>query len=120
MESSCRQAIERIMPGRTSKRDLIGELADALSRRGIKLMLYYHCGYGDREWQTRNFGTNDANRIGIDALFRKNWIAITIEVGVRQPPRRMVHRRRMVPSPFEEQNRALKVGYPGRIVCFND
>jgi hypothetical protein len=116
------QAIDRIMPGRTSKRDLIGELADALNRRGIQLMLYYHCGYGDREWQTHNFGTNDANQIGTDALFRENWVAITTEVGER-------YGRRLAgwfidegwyPSPFEEQNRALKAGYPGRIVSFND
>jgi len=116
------QAIERIMPGRTSKRDLIGELADALNHRGIRLMLYYHCGYGDREWQTRNFGVTDPNQIGTDALFRKNWIAIVTEVGER-------YRNRLVgwfidegwyPSPFEEQNKALKAGFPGRVVSFND
>jgi hypothetical protein len=116
------QAIERIMPGRTSKRDLIGELADALNRRGIKLMLYYHCGYGDREWQTRNFGTNDANQIGTDALFRKNWIAIITEVGERYGSRLAgwFIDEGWYPSPFEEQNRALKTGYSGRIVSFND
>ena len=116
------QAIERIMPERTSKRDLIGELADALNRRGIKLMLYYHCGYGDREWQTRNFGTNDANQIGTDALFRKNWIAIITEVGERYGSRLAgwFIDEGWYPSPFEEQNRALKAGYPGRIVSFND
>jgi hypothetical protein len=116
------QAIERIMPGRTSKRDQIGELADALNRRGIKLMLYYHCGYGDREWQTRNFGTNDANQIGTDALFRKNWIAIITEVGERYGSRLAgwFIDEGWYPSPFEEQNRALKAGYSGRIVSFND
>ncbi len=116
------QAIERIMPGRTSQRDLIGELADALNRRGIKLMLYYHCGYGDREWQTRNFGTTDANQIGTDALFRKNWIAIITEVGERYGSRLAgwFIDEGWYPSPFEEQNRALKAGYHGRIVSFND
>lgn len=34
------QAIEQIMPGHSSKRDLIGELADASNRRGIELMHY--------------------------------------------------------------------------------
>ena len=116
------QAIERIMPGRTSKRDLIGELAEALNRRGIKLMLYYHCGYGDREWQTHNFGTNDANQIGTDALFRKNWVSIITEVGERYGSRLAgwFIDEGWYPSPFEEQNRALKAGYPGRIVSFND
>jgi hypothetical protein len=116
------QAIDRIMPGRTSKRDLIGELADALNRRGIKLMLYYHCGYGDREWQTRNFGTTDADQIGTDALFRKNWTAIMTEVGERYGSRLAgwFIDEGWYPSPFEEQNRALKAGYSGRIVSFND
>jgi hypothetical protein len=110
------------MPGRTSKRDLIGELAEALNQRGIKLMLYYHCGYGDREWQTHNFGTNDANRIGTDALFRKNWISIITEVGERYGSSLAgwFIDEGWYPSPFEKQNRALKAGYPGRIVSFND
>jgi Alpha-L-fucosidase len=116
------QAIERIMSGRTSKRDLIGELANALSRRSIKLMLYYHCGYGDREWQTRNFGTTDPSQIGTDTLFRKNWIAIMTEIGERYGSRLAgwFIDEGWYPSPFEEQNKALKAGYRGRIVSFND
>ncbi len=116
------RAIEQIMPGRTSRRDLIGEIADALNRRGIKLMLYYHCGYGDREWETRNFGTTDPNQTGTDALFRKNWIAIITEVGERYGDRLAgwFIDEGWYPSPFEEQDRALKAGYPARIVSFND
>jgi hypothetical protein len=115
-------AIERIMPGRTSKRDLIGELADALNRRGIKLMLYYHCGYGDKEWSVRNFDTTDPNKIGADALFRRNWISIISEVGQRYGSHLAgwVIDEGWDPSPFEEQGEALKTGYPGRIVAFND
>lgn len=116
------QAIDRIMPGRTSRRDLIGELADALNRRGIKLMLYYHCGYGDREWESRNFTTTNPNQVGTDALFRKNWLNIITEVGQRYGNRLAgwFIDEGWYPSPFEEQNRALKAGYPGRIVSFND
>ena len=116
------QAIERILSGRTSKRDLIGELADALNRRRIKLMLYYHCGYGDREWQTRNFGTTDPNQIGTDPLFRKNWIAIMTEVGERYGSRLAgwFIDEGWYPSPFEEENKALKAGYRDRIISFND
>ena len=36
------QSIEQVMPGHTSKRDLIGDLADALNRRGIKFVLYFN------------------------------------------------------------------------------
>lgn len=35
------KAWERIHPGWTTERDLIGELADALGKRGIRLMLYF-------------------------------------------------------------------------------
>lgn len=34
---------EALHPGWTTRRDLIGELADALGRHGIKLMLYMNC-----------------------------------------------------------------------------
>jgi Alpha-L-fucosidase len=115
------QSIERIMPGHTSKRDLIGELADALNRRGIKLMLYYN-GSALSHQQPRNSGTTDSNQIGTDALFRKNWIAIVTEVGERYGSRLAgwFIDEGWYPSPFEEENRALKAGYPGRIVSFND
>lgn len=111
------QAIERIMPGHTSKRDLIGELADALNRRGIKLMLYYN----GSALRPRDLGT-DPNEIGTDAQFRKNWTAIATEVGERYGSRLAgwFIDEGWYPSPFEEENRALKAGYPGRIVSFND
>ena len=110
------QAIEQIMPGHTSKRDLIGELADALNRRGIKLMLYYNGS------ALSNFRTADPNQVGTDAQFRKNWIAIATEVGERYGSRvaGWFIDEGWYPSPFEEENRALKAGYPGRIVSFND
>lgn len=34
--------LEAILAGRTTKRDLIDELADALNQRGVKLLLYYN------------------------------------------------------------------------------
>ena len=36
--------VDRILPGRTCRRDLIGELADGLAAQGITLILYYHHG----------------------------------------------------------------------------
>ncbi len=35
-------ALDRWLPGHTSSRDLVGEIADALNARGIKLILYAH------------------------------------------------------------------------------
>jgi hypothetical protein len=111
------QAIEKIMPGYTSKRDLIGELAGALNRRGIELMLYYN----GSSLRPRSPGT-DPNQIGIDPQFRKNWIAIVTEVGERYGSRvaGWFIDEGWYPSPFEEESRALKAGYSGRIVSFND
>lgn len=110
------QSIEQIMPGHTSKRDLIGDLADALHRRGIKLVLYYNGS------ALTDFRGADPNEVGTDAQFRKNWIAIVTEVGERYGNRvaGWFIDEGWYPSPFEEENRALKAGYPGRFVSFND
>ena len=77
------KAVDNVLPGRTSKRDLIADLISALGRRGIKLILYYHCGRGDKEWQARNWATDDPNNWGMDPTFRKNWGNIITEVGLR-------------------------------------
>lgn len=36
------QTLENVMPGRTTERDLIADLAKALNKRNIKLLLYYN------------------------------------------------------------------------------
>jgi alpha-L-fucosidase len=38
------KSLDRILPGRTAHRDLVADIADALGKRGIRLMLYYHLG----------------------------------------------------------------------------
>jgi hypothetical protein len=42
-------AIERVLPGRTNKRDLIGDLARALRQRDVHFIVYYNhsCNHGD-------------------------------------------------------------------------
>jgi hypothetical protein len=77
------QAIEDILPGRTSERDLISEIADALEGRGIKLMLYYHSGYPcyhaiDEEWW-HAVGGDKADK----AAFHDHLCRIVAEVGER-------------------------------------
>jgi len=42
-------AMDEVIPGRTCKRDLIGEIADTLAKRQIRLMLYFHPGPGPSE-----------------------------------------------------------------------
>jgi Alpha-L-fucosidase len=43
------RAMDEVLPGRTCKRDLVGEMADALGKRNIRLMLYFHPGPGPAE-----------------------------------------------------------------------
>jgi hypothetical protein len=54
------QAIERVLPGRTAKRDLVADLSEALGRYGIRLLLYYHYGTCDAEWAAASGFNEDA------------------------------------------------------------
>ncbi|MBT2161514.1 alpha-L-fucosidase [Zobellia barbeyronii] len=38
-------SLDKLIEGRTTKRDLLGEMADQLHAKGIKLIFYYHYGY---------------------------------------------------------------------------
>lgn len=44
------KSIDAILPGRTTERDLVTDLSNALNAYGIRLILYYHIGHGDKEW----------------------------------------------------------------------
>ena len=39
------KALDTIISGRTSSRDLLGEMVDRLHKKGIKVIFYYHYGY---------------------------------------------------------------------------
>jgi len=57
-------AIDRVLPGRTTRRDLIGELADACHARGLRFILYYNhsCNNGDDpDWEYA-VGYHDADK----------------------------------------------------------
>lgn len=67
--------IDSILPGRTCPRDLVGDLADALNRRHIRLELYFHPGHDDGPWwQRTHFDENKA------AYFRQ-WRVIISSIG---------------------------------------
>lgn len=49
------KSLDEIISGRTTSRDLLGEMADRLHKKGVKLIFYYHYGYEcyhsqDKEW----------------------------------------------------------------------
>jgi hypothetical protein len=115
-------ALDRVLPGRTSRRDLVADLAAALGRRGLKLMLYYHLGaVNDPEWVAASglFDTDTTKLFG-------NWQAMVSEVGERYGDRLAgwwfdegstgyYHRS----APWESLARAAKAGHPQRLVGFN-
>ena len=114
------KAIDRIAPGHTSQRDLVGDLADALARRNIKLMLYYHEGHPDKDWWPKNWDYADTDR---KEKFVNNLCDVMTEVGQRYGKQvsgwflddAMLY----YPAPFERITKALKAGNPDRLVSYN-
>jgi hypothetical protein len=56
------KVIDEILPGRTCSRDLVGDLAQALSKHDIKLELYFHPGHDDIEWWKRTHFDDDKGK----------------------------------------------------------
>ena len=73
--------LDRILPGRTCKRDLIGELADALAAKGKHLLVYYNhsCNHQqDSAWE-RAVGYHAPNK----ERFARNIMDIVGHMGER-------------------------------------
>ncbi len=114
-------AIERIMPGRTTKRDLIGELADALNARGIKFMIYYHAGRAEKGWWTRD----EMQKMDKKAYFNE-WESAIREISLRYGDRlagywfddglTFYYPMR---APWEAMTKAAKAGSAERVVGYN-
>lgn len=116
------QSLDKILPGRTSERDLVGEVADALNAHGIRLMLYYHLGANsDATWQQASgfFKTDTTD-------FWNNWTAVIGEAGVRYGDKlagwwfddgtaNYYYRS----APWERLASVAKAGNPKRLICFN-
>ena len=112
------QAIEEVMAGRTCARDLIGDLADALNERGVRLLLYYCNGGSEAAWaQASGYSRTDRTR------YYDHFCRIFTESGERYGERiagywfdfcpfNAAHR-------FERLFAAAKAGNPSRIVAWN-
>jgi len=116
------QALDHLVPGRTCKRDLVGEIATALGKRHIRMMLYFHPGPSlieDREW---------ASAAGISPVddARNNGIMLDIfrEVGHRYGRQLWGwvidggYAYYLKNMPFEQLAEALKAGNPARVVTY--
>ena len=114
------KAIDRITPGHTSQRDLVGDLADALAKRNIKLLLYYHEGHAENDWWPKNWDYADTER---KEKFVNNFCDVMTEVGQRYGKKIsgwfLDDGMLFYPAPFERITRALKAGNPDRLVSYN-
>lgn len=114
------RAIDRLLPGRTSRRDLIGEIADALSARGVRLMLYYHLGWPEKEWWDRNWDSADTEK---KEKFTANLCSILEDAGIRYRSKLagwfIDDGMALYPAPFERITHAAKAGNPARLVSYN-
>ena len=131
------QSLDRIIPGRTTKKDLLGEMANALHARGIKLIFYYHYGYDcyhcvDADWMKASGGyAADKTKL------YQNLMAIVTEVGNRYGDKLHgwwfdggqryydCHFDNSSPAigiltaPFKQITQAARSGNAGRIVAYN-
>ncbi len=116
------KSLDGILAGRTAKRDLVAELAEALQQRGVRLFLYYHLGASsDPAWlDATGFWETDTSR-----LFT-HWIAMIEEIGLRYGNKlagwwfddgavNYYYRS----APWQRLATAAKAGHPGRLVAFN-
>lgn len=130
-------ALDAIIAGRTTKRDLLGEMVDALDKRGIKLIFYYHYGYDcnhsiDADWMKASGGYK-ADK----TKFYENWKAVVTEMGDRYGDK--LHGwwfdggqryynchfdntpgdQGILTAPFKELTEAAKSGNPKRVIAYN-
>lgn len=113
-------AIDAVLPGRTCQRDLVADLIAALDARGVRLMLYYHYGKDDAAWW-------HAARFHSDKAFFWNvWVQVIQEVGERYGTGLAgwwvddaVTGYYSAAPPWRRMWRALKAGFPSRLVGMN-
>ena len=116
------KALDAILPGRTTRRDLIADLIAALGKRHIKLFLYYHLGpIEDPAWTAATHEW-DADQ----TRFFANWQAIVGEMGARYGTGLAgwwfddgVYNYHYRSPDWAALDRAAKIGNPQRAVCFN-
>lgn len=114
------QAIDSILPGRTTQRDLIADLSSALDKYDIRLILYYHVGHGDKEWwDKQHYTRNDAGNlftnvekiVGEISLRYGNRLAgLWMDDGIGYYPNG---------ASFERIAKAAKSGNKDWVICFN-
>ncbi len=128
--------IDRLLPGRTCKRDLIGELADALAAHGLPLLVYWNhsCnGKDDPEWRKAvGYNGQDKNVLAknlIDIVawmgerykdrIKAWWFDSSYSLDPRGPHNSVTTDMTGFQFPWERFTMAAKAGYPARLVTYN-
>jgi hypothetical protein len=128
--------IERILPGRTSKRDLLADLADELALKGMPFLVYYNhscnsqqdsawekaVGYHDSD-KTR-FAENLQEIVGwmgehYGKRIRAWWFDSPYSLDARGPHNSVTTDMYGFQFPWENFTVAAKRGYPQRLVTYN-
>ena len=113
-------AIDKILPGRTSRRDLVSDLSDALAKYHIRLLLYYNF-HGDMPdwWPLQKFspsrpGQMFGNMIDIfgeiSRRYGKKIAGLWVDDGMGLYP---------YDAPFEELTKAVKSGNKDLVIGYN-
>jgi hypothetical protein len=116
---------EELHPGWTTQRDLIADFAGALNRRGMRLLLYMNCpGLGDL--LQGSAGAIDQPKYS-EERYAEILVKVFTEFGLRYGHRvagywldSWFQTTESYPNlPFEALSRAIKAGYPDRMVAYN-
>jgi alpha-L-fucosidase len=128
--------IDRILPGRTCKRDLIAELADALAAKGMPLLVYYNHSCNSKDdppWeQAVGYHDRDKNRLTQNLLeivgwmgerykdkIKAWWFDSPYSLDLRGPHNSVTTDMKGFQFPWERFTVAAKLGYPTRLVTYN-
>lgn len=118
-------AIDKILPGRTTKRDVIGEIIAELDRRGIRTLFYLHNGASgkeDPEW-SKALGAKDADGIrfgdNIEAILRESSLRYGEKLGGYGYIDCAFANDYPLDPPWERWARAIKAGNPSAVVGFS-
>ena len=112
------RAIDNILPGRTTSRDLVSDMANALGKYGIKLILYYNV-LADTHWRTlqsysdnpQTLYTNLENILGeISDRYGSKIAGIWLDDGMGYYPGG---------ANFEKLTRAAKRNNKDFLICYN-
>ena len=128
--------VDAILPGRTTDRDLLGEIGRGLCARGKKLIVYYNhsCNQGeDPPWE-RAIGYHDPSKDRLAEnlcaivrwlgerhgdLIQGWWFDSAFSLDPRGPNNSVTTDLQGFQFPWEKMTSAAKAGYANRLVTYN-